>query len=198
VKLSPLIDRLVDALRCLPGVGPKSAQRMAFHLLERDREGARRLASTMLEAIEKVRHCERCRNVSEALLCDICCSDRRDSSLLCIVESPADVKSIESAAGYRGKYFVLMGRLSPLDGIGPAQLGLDRLPQLVAEQGVKEVILATGATAEGQATAHYVGEQLNGSGALVTRIAHGIPLGGELEYVDSNTLSHALASRRAL
>jgi len=188
----------MDALRCLPGVGPKSAQRIAFHLLERNRDGARRLANVLLEAVGSVRNCERCRNFSETPICHLCASEKRDPSLLCVVESPADVKSIEQAADYRGNYFVLMGRLSPLDGIGPEAVGLDRLLARLKEGEVKELILATSTTVEGQATAHYIGEMARGVEVRVTRIAHGIPLGGELEYVDSGTLSHALAYRREL
>lgn len=194
----PVIDRLMEALRCLPGVGPKSAQRIAFHLLERNREGARRLANTLLEAIDSIKNCERCRNFSETPLCQLCASEKRDPTLLCVVESPTDVKSIEQAADYRGRYFVLMGKLSPLDGIGPDAIGIDRLLVRLKEGEVKELILATSTTTEGQATAHYIGEMARGLGVRITRIAHGIPLGGELEYVDGGTLSHALANRRDL
>lgn len=197
-RVSPLIDELIGALRCLPGVGPKSAQRMAFHLLERDREGGGRLARALTAAIAGVRHCERCRNLSDAGSCRICADPRRDGSLLCIVETPADIGSIEQAGIYRGRYFVLMGRLSPLDGIGPAALGLDRLEGLLAEGEVKELILATGTTVEGEATAHYLGQMARRHGVRPTRIAHGVPLGGDLEYVDTGTLSHAIACRRDL
>jgi recombination protein RecR len=198
VEQHPVIDRLMESLRCLPGVGPKSAQRIAFHLLERNREGARRLANTLLEAMEGIKNCERCRNFSETPVCHLCASEKRDPSLLCVVESPTDVKSIEQAADYRGRYFVLMGKLSPLDGIGPEAIGIDRLLVRLKEGEVKELILATSTTAEGQATAHYIGEMARGLGVRITRIAHGIPLGGELEYVDGGTLSHALANRRDL
>jgi recombination protein RecR len=169
---------------------------MAFHLLERDREGARRLAQTLLEAVERIARCHQCRNFSEATVCALCASDRRDRSLLCVVSSPADVISIERAADYRGLYFVLMGHLSPLDGIGPEDIGLEVLAERLAGGEVKEIILATGTTVEGEATAHYIGEMARTRGVRATRIAYGVPIGGELEYVDSSTLSHALASRR--
>jgi recombination protein RecR len=196
VSASPLIGRLIEALRRLPGVGPKSAQRMAYHLLERDREGARRLAEALIEAVEKVGHCSRCRTLSEAELCAICADARRDPSLLCVVESPTDVNALEQSTDFRGLYFVLMGRLSPLDGIGPEEIGLDRLIARLGEGTVAEVILATNPTVEGEATAHYIGELVRERGIRVTRLAHGIPLGGELEYVDGSTLSHAFAGRR--
>lgn len=197
-QYNTLIEGLIEALRCLPGVGPKSARRMAFHLLERNRDGAERLARALLDACSGVRHCQRCRNLSDAPLCRICASDRRDSKLLCVVESPADVESIEQAAVYRGKYFVLMGRLSPLDGVGPQAIGIDSLRELLAEGDLHEVIIATGATADGEATAHFLGELTRGYAIRVTRIAHGIPIGGELEYIDSGTLSHAIACRREM
>lgn len=192
----PLLARLVEALRCLPGVGPKSAQRMAFHLLERDREGGRRLAESLLEAMEKVGHCRSCRTLSETELCPMCASPSRDRSLLCVVESPADVMAIEQATGYRGLYFVLMGHLSPLDGIGPEELKLDELARRLDEGEVREVILATNPTVEGEATAHFIAELAHARGIRATRIAHGVPLGGELEYVDGGTLSHAFVGRR--
>ncbi|MGE0079930.1 MAG: recombination mediator RecR [Thiohalomonadaceae bacterium] len=195
---TPLIQELVDALRRLPGVGPKSAQRMAYHLLERDRDGARRIARALDEAVEKVGHCRMCRSLSEGDLCPICASSKRDRSLLCVVESPTDVQAIEQSTGFQGLYFVLMGRLSPLDGIGPAELGLDRLAQRLDEGEVKEVILATNPTVEGEATAHYISEMVHARGIRVTRIAHGVPLGGELEYVDGGTLSHAFHGRREI
>lgn len=193
---TPLIQELIDALRRLPGVGPKSAQRMAYHLLERDRDGARRIARALDEAAEKVGHCRLCRSLSEGELCPICASSKRDRSLLCVVESPTDVQAIEQSTGFQGLYFVLMGRLSPLDGIGPAELGLDRLAVRLDEGEVKEVILATNPTVEGEATAHYIGEMVHARRIRVTRIAHGVPLGGELEYVDGGTLSHAFHGRR--
>jgi recombination protein RecR len=193
-----LILRLVEALRCLPGVGPKSAQRMTFHLLERDREGARRLAEALLEAVEKVGHCRDCRTLSEADLCAICAASARDRSLLCVVESPADVLAVEQATGYRGVYFVLMGHLSPLDGIGPAELGLDALADRLDQGEVRELILATNPTVEGEATAHYLCEMARARGIRATRIAHGVPFGGELEYIDGGTLSHAFTGRREM
>jgi recombination protein RecR len=193
---SPLIGRLIEALRCLPGVGPKSAQRMAYHLLERNREGARRLAEALVEAVEKVGHCRDCRTLTEAEVCPVCSSPRRDRSLLCIVESPTDVQALEQSTGYQGLYFVLLGHLSPLDGIGPEDIGLDRLAARLDAGEVKEVILATNPTVEGEATAHYISEMVHSRGIRATRIAHGVPLGGELEYVDGGTLSHAFHGRR--
>lgn len=171
---------------------------MAFHLLERDREGAEGLARALSAAVSGVRRCERCRNFSDGPWCPICANPRRDASLLCIVETPADLESIEQGASYPGRYFVLMGRLSPLDGIGPASIGLDRLEGLLAEGQIREVILATGTTVEGEATAHYVAEMARRHGVRPTRIAHGVPLGGDLEYVDVGTLSHAIACRREI
>lgn len=198
MKFSPLIDQLVDALRCLPGVGPKSAQRMAFQLLERNREGGLRLAEVMGRALVEVGHCQDCHTFSELPRCGVCADPRRDQQLLCVVESPADVMALEQAGGYRGLYFVLMGHLSPIDGIGPAEIGVDRLLERVREQTVREVILATNPTVEGEATAYYITEQVKALGVLVSRIAHGVPLGGELEYVDSGTLAHALSGRRVV
>ena len=195
---SPLLGRLIEALRCLPGVGPKSAQRMAYHLLQRDRDGGRRLAVALTNAMDKIGHCSLCRNLSELEMCGICSSDKRDRSVLCVVESPADVSAVEQAADFRGLYFVLMGHLSPLDGIGPAEIGLDLLEQRMTSGEVKELILATNPTVEGEATAHYVGEMAREKGVRATRIAHGVPLGGELEYVDSGTLSHAFAGRQEI
>ncbi|MFA7096445.1 MAG: recombination mediator RecR [Gammaproteobacteria bacterium] len=195
---TPLITRLIEALRCLPGVGPKSAQRMAYHLLERDREGGRHLAESLTEAIEKVGHCRSCRTLSETELCPMCASSSRDRSVLCVVESPADVTAVEQATGYRGLYFVLMGHLSPLDGIGPEELRLDLLAQRLDEGEIKEVILATNPTVEGEATAHFIAEMAHARGIRATRIAHGVPLGGELEYVDGGTLSHAFTGRREI
>ena len=188
----------MEALRCLPGVGPKSAQRIAFHLLERDREGARRLAEMLQKALDSIRHCRHCRTLSETEVCALCADSNRDRSLLCVIETPADVLAVEQATGYRGLYFVLMGHLSPLDGIGPTELGLDRLEKRFAEGGVREVILATNPTVEGEATAHYIADLAREYGVLATRIAHGVPLGGELEYIDSGTLSHAFTGRREL
>ncbi len=193
---TPLIARLVEALRCLPGVGPKSAQRMAYHLLERDRGGAINLAAALTEAMDKVGHCSKCRTLSESELCPICASDKRDATTLCIVESPTDVEALEHSTGYQGRYFVLMGHLSPLDGIGPEDIGLDLLAQRLDEGNISEVILATNPTVEGEATAHYISEMVHSRGMKVTRIAHGVPLGGELEFVDGGTLSHAFHGRR--
>lgn len=194
----PVVQRLIEALRCLPGVGPKSAQRMAYHLLERDRDGAERLARALTEAGARVRQCRLCRSLSEEETCEVCASTRRDRSQLCVVETPADTQAIEQATGYRGLYFVLMGRLSPLDGIGPAELGLDRLGQRLAEGEVRELILATNFTAEGEATAQYISAVAREHAVRVTRIAQGVPVGGELEYVDQDTLSHAFRGRRDL
>jgi recombination protein RecR len=192
----PSLEVLKQALRRLPGVGPKSAQRMAFHLLERDRDGARALAQALNNACEKVIHCRRCNNFSETELCGICSSARRDASLLCVVESPADLVSLDQAGVYNGMYFVLMGRLSPLDGIGPEELGLHRLEALLDEGEIKEVVLATNLTMEGEATAHYVSEMVRRRNIRATRIAYGVPVGGELEYTDRSTLARALSGRR--
>ncbi len=196
MSFSPLIQQLVTALRCLPGVGPKSAQRMAFHLLERDREGAFTLADALKVAAQEVEQCRMCRTLSESEICDICASPSRVSSLLCIVESPMDVLAIEQTSGFAGVYYVLGGHLSPIDGVGPEDLGIDFLIDRVTSEQVKEVILATNPTVEGEATAHYIAERLKGCETRITRIAHGVPVGGELEYVDGGTLAHALAGRR--
>lgn len=193
---SPAIEGLKEALRRLPGIGPKSAQRMAFHLLARDRDGARRIAEALRTALERVGHCKRCNDFSEDELCPLCASPRRDRTLLCVVESPADLASIEQSGAFNGLYFVLMGRLSPLDGIGPDELGLHRLEALLDEGQVKEVILATNLTVEGEATAHYIGELARARGIRATRIAYGVPVGGELEYTDRGTLARALSGRR--
>ncbi len=190
------IEDLKQALRKLPGVGPKSAQRMALHLLGRDREGARQIAEALRNALERVRHCQRCNNFSEQQVCAICSSDRRDAGLLCVVESTADLVSIEQSAAYNGMYFVLMGHLSPLDGVGPDELGIARLEQLLDTQQIKEVILATNATVEGEATAHYIGELARSRKIRATRIAYGVPVGGELEYIDRGTLARAVSGRR--
>jgi len=190
------LEALKQALRRLPGVGPKSASRMAFHLLERDRDGARRIVQALSDALERITHCKRCNNLSEAELCAVCASPRRDRSLLCIVESPSDLVSLEQAGAYNGRYFVLMGRLSPLDGIGPEEIGIPRLETLLNEGDVKEVVLATNLTVEGEATAHFIGELVRARGIRATRIAYGVPVGGELEYTDRNTLARALAGRR--
>lgn len=196
MSFSPLIQQLVTALRCLPGVGPKSAQRMAFHLLERDREGAFTLAEALKVSAQEVEQCRMCRTLSESEICDICASPSRESSLLCIVESPMDVLAIEQTSGFAGVYYVLGGHLSPIDGVGPEDLGIDFLIDRVTSEQVKEVILATNPTVEGEATAHYIAERLKGCETRITRIAHGVPVGGELEYVDGGTLAHALAGRR--
>jgi len=195
MKYSPGLARLIDALRCLPGVGPKSAQRMAFYLLERDRDGGRSLSHALAEALSSVGHCKRCRMLTESDLCSICASTQREAAQLCVVESPADVVAVEQSGGFRGRYFVLMGHLSPLDGVGPAELGLDEFERLLQGGEVREVILATNPTAEGEATAHYLGELALRLGVKASRIAHGVPVGGELEYVDGGTLAHALAGR---
>ena len=194
----PSLSRLIEALRCLPGVGPKSAQRMAFHLLERERVGGRELAQAVTGAIDGLGHCRRCRMFAEGELCPICASHQRDRSLLCVVESPADVVAVEQSASYRGCYFVLMGHLSPLDGIGPHEIGIEALERLLGEGEVAEVILATNPTVEGEATAHFLGEVVAGHGLSASRIAHGVPVGGELEYVDGGTLAHAIAGRQRL
>lgn len=191
-----LLKELIDALRCLPGVGPKSAQRMAFHLLERDRDGGRHLARAMAEAMERITRCRRCRTLSEHEVCELCANPNRDPALLCVVEHPSEVVAIEQATDFRGLYFVLGGRLSPLDGIGPDELGLDRLEQRLAEGTVSELILAISPTVEGAATSQYIADIAAQHGVRATRIAHGVPLGGELEYVDGGTLAHAFAGRQ--
>lgn len=190
------LEVLKEALRRLPGVGPKSAQRMAFHLLERDRDGARRLAEALQRALDKIGHCQRCNNFSERELCDLCQSARRDHGLLCVVESPADLQSLEQSSVYNGLYFVLMGHLSPLDGIGPDELNIPRLETLLDAGDIRELILATNLTVEGEATAHYIGELARARKILTTRIAHGVPLGAELEYTDRGTLARAFSGRR--
>jgi len=190
-----LLQQLMEALRCLPGVGPKSAQRMAFYLLERDRDGGRRLATVLEAAMDRIGHCNSCRTLSEETVCRLCSSPKRDDGTLCVVETPAEVMAIEQATDFRGRYFVLGGRLSPLDGIGPREIGLDLLEQRLDQGTVTELILATNTTVEGEATAHYIGEMARARGVRTTRIAHGVPLGGELEYVDGGTLSHAFAGR---
>jgi len=190
------LDELIQALRCLPGVGPKSAQRMAYHLLQRDPNGAERLARGLSDALGRIRHCARCNTFTEAEMCVVCSSTRRDAALLCVVESPGDLFMMEQTQSYAGLYFVLMGRLSPLDGIGPREIHLDRLAKRATDGVVKEVILATNFTVEGEATAHYITEMLAGKGLVVTRIARGLPVGGELEHVDSGTLAQAVLERR--
>ena len=194
----PSLNRLIEALRCLPGVGPKSAQRMAFHLLERDRDGAREIAAALTGATTTLGHCSRCRMFAEGDRCPTCAATNRDRTLLCVVESPADVVAIEQSASFRGCYFVLMGHLSPLDGVGPAEIGIDALERLLAEGEVREVILATNPTVEGEATAHFLAGVVGRHGLKASRIAHGVPVGGELEYVDGGTLAHALAGRQVV
>ena len=196
MRISPLIDRLIESLQAQPGVGPKTATRTALHLLQHNRSGARALAAALAEAAEHVQRCRSCRTLSETALCAICANPKRDAATLCVVESPSDIVAIEEAGGFSGRYFVLHGRLSPIDGVGPAELGLNVLPEHVRECGTTEVILATNPTVEGEATAHYIKESLHGSAATVTRIAHGVPIGGELEYIDGGTIAHALQGRR--
>jgi recombination protein RecR len=196
LKSPSSLEELIEALRCLPGVGPKAAQRMAFHLLQRDKPGAQRLSAALGGALQAIRRCAKCNSFTEDELCALCSSGRRDAALLCVVETPADLLMMEQTLAYSGLYFVLMGRLSPLDGIGPREIGLDVLQKRVGGGEIREVIVATNFTNEGEATAHYVGEMLKGRGIKVSRIARGIPVGGELEYVDAGTLAQALAERR--
>lgn len=191
------LEALIEALRCLPGIGPKSAQRLAYHLLQRDRAGARRLGDAILHALDAVRHCRRCNTFSENEICERCASPRRDPALLCIVETPVDMNMLEQTLSYQGLYYVLMGRISPLDGLGAKELGLDRLLARALDGVVKEVILATNYTNEGEATAHYIAAMLRPKGISVTRIARGVPVGGELEYVDAGTLAQALRERKS-
>jgi recombination protein RecR len=193
-----LLNQLVEALRCLPGVGPKSAQRIAFHLLERDREGGKRLAHTLAEAMERIHRCTRCRTLTEREICPLCSNPNRDPGLLCVVEQPSEIVALEQATDYRGLYFVLGGRLSPLDGMGPQELGLDLLEARLKEGGVRELILAISPTVEGSVTSNYIAECAQGTDTIVTRIAHGVPLGGELEHVDGGTLALAFSGRRSL
>jgi recombination protein RecR len=195
---SPLLNQLIQALQCLPGVGVKSAQRMAFHLLDKDRQGGDRLADILDRAMRTIRNCERCRMLTEEPLCRFCNSDRRDSAQLCVVETPADLLAIEQSGAYRGRYFVLMGHLSPIDGIGPAELGLELLERRLAAEQFAEVVLATSVTVEGDATAHLVAALAHKHGLRASRIAYGVPVGGELEYIDGGTLARALSGRRRL
>ncbi len=195
---SPLLADLIDALRCLPGVGGKTAQRMAFHMLERDRAGARKLADRLVVAIERIGNCTRCRTFSEDEVCVVCTNPQRDSSVLCVVETPVDQLAIEQATGFRGRYFVLLGRLSPLDGLGPKELGLDMLARRLGEGEVRELIVATNPTVEGEATAHLLAQLARAAGVRASRLAHGVPLGGELEFIDRGTLAHAFGGRQAL
>ncbi len=198
MKNPPALEHLVESLRCLPGVGPKSALRMAYHLLQRDRAGAATLAQALQTALETVGHCRLCNNFSEEPVCGLCTAGRRDPALLCVVEMPTDLLMLEQTHAYQGMYFVLMGRLSPLDGIGPREIHLDRLLQRARDGQVQEVILATNYTVEGEATAHYVSELLKSRSIRVSRIARGLPMGGEIEHVDSGTLAQALLERRSL
>lgn len=198
MAFSPLVDELVESLRCLPGVGQKTAQRMAFHLLERGRSGGDRLASSLQQAMTGVRRCDSCQNFADTEICTICEDDRRQNGILCVVESPSDLLAIEQAGYYEGSYFVLMGHLSPIDGIGPQEIGIEQLLRRVIQENISELILATNPTVEGEATAHYIADRLDGREVLITRLAHGIPVGGELGYVDGFTLSHAFRGRKPL
>lgn len=195
---SPLIDQLMEAFRCLPGVGPKSAQRMTLHLLERNREGGKKLGEALALALERVGNCAQCRTLTEETLCRICSSTSRNRKICCVVESPVDIFAVEQSGTFRGIYFVLMGHLSPIDGIGPEQLGISQLLDKVRDSEIEEVIIACNPTVEGDATAYYLAEQLKFFNIVVTRIAHGVPVGGELEFVDASTLSHAFAGRKAM
>ncbi len=198
MSFSPLIDELITALRCLPGVGPKSAQRMAFQLLLQRRDGAARLTRTLERALEQVGQCSQCRTLTEQTLCEVCANPRRNRALLCVVESPIDALALETAGSYQGLYYVLHGKLSPIDGIGPAEIGIPALFERLQQEPVEELIVATNATLEGEATAHYIADRARSLSIRCTRIAHGVPLGGELEYVDGGTLSHALSGRTAI
>lgn len=196
MPFSPLIEQLIESLRCLPGVGPKTAQRLALHLLENDRMGARRIADSLQLAAEQVGHCEQCRILSETAVCKICNDPGRDSTMLCVVESPADVLAIEQTALFRGYYFVLKGHLSPIDGIGPAEIGVDQLLSRIENSQISEVIIAINTTVEGEATSYYIAQQLENMPVKLSRLAQGVPMGGELEYVDGSTLAHAFQGRR--
>lgn len=198
MAFSPLITQLIDSLRCLPGVGPKSAQRMAMHILEHDRERGAKLSLALQHAIDNVKHCQSCRMLTEDTVCEICGSAKREEGLLCIVEQPSDVLAVESSGTYRGKYFVLMGHLSPIDGVGPEEIGIPLLIDKVSQQTIEEIIVATNPTVEGEATAYYIAEQLKSTGIKLTRIAHGVPLGGDLDLVDMGTLAHAFKGRTVL
>lgn len=199
MSFSPLTEQLIQALRILPGVGAKSAQRMALHLLERDREGARRLADSLASAVEGVGHCKKCRILTEDEICQTCGDSHRRKNIMCVVENPTDVTAIDASGGYEGLYFVLLGHLSPIDGIGPEDIGIDLLVERVTAEGISEVIIATSSTVEGEATAHYIANELEGiDSVIVSRIAHGIPMGGDIDHVDGHTLHHALASRQTI
>lgn len=193
-----MLERLIASFQCLPGVGRKSAQRMAFHLLDSEREAGRALAAALDDAVDQIKHCSRCRMLTEQPLCDLCSDTRRDDTLICIVESAADVLAIEESQSYRGRYFVLLGHLSPIDGVGPKELGLDLFEQRLEAEPIAEAILATNVTVEGDATAHLLAEMAARHGVKATRIAHGVPMGGELEYLDSGTVSRALSGRRQI
>ena len=197
MKEQTLLEQVIEAFRCLPGVGPKSAQRMLLHLLERDREGGRRLARILSEAIDKIGHCKSCRNLTEAELCEICSDGKRESNMICVVEAPSDVIAIEQSLSFSGQYFVLMGTLSPIDGRGPDEIGIDHLVRR-CESGIQEIILAVSSTVEGEATAHYISEALKPLNVTISRLAQGIPLGGELEFVDGGTLTHAFDGRKSI
>ncbi len=197
MKEQALLEQVIEAFRCLPGVGPKSAQRMLLYLLQRDREGGRHLARILSEAIDKIGHCRSCRNLTEAELCEICLDGKRESNIICVVEAPSDVMAIEQSLSFRGQYFVLMGTLSPIDGRGPDEIGIDHLVRR-CESGIEEIILAVSSTVEGEATAHYIAEALKPLNIRISRLAQGIPLGGELEYVDGGTLSHAFTGRKSI
>lgn len=198
MRFSPLLEQLIEALRCLPGVGPKTAQRMALQLLTRGRDNGRRLAQSLIEAMEHINHCQQCRIFSETELCEICLSKHRDHTLLCIVENPVDVSAIEQTSSFRGKYFVLLGHLSPLDGIGPEEIGIAQLKSHFERGDIQEVIIATNPTVEGEATAHYISELAKPYSIKVTRIARGVAIGSELEYIDPNTLAHAFVGRELI
>jgi len=198
MKTSTALEDLIESLRCLPGVGPRSAQRMAYYLLQHDHVGAHQLANALDKALADIKHCEKCNSFTETSVCALCCSPRRNASLLCVVEMPADLLMIEQAHCYKGMYFVLMGKLSPLDGVGPKEIHLDRLLKRVQDDIVREVVLATNFTVEGEVTAHYISELLNSRGIKVTRIARGLPVGGELEHIDSGTLAQAVMERREI
>jgi recombination protein RecR len=198
MAFSPLVDELVESLRCLPGVGQKTAQRMAFHLLERGRSGGERLADALQNAMIGVRRCDSCQNFADTALCNLCADETRRNGSLCVVESPSDLLAIEQAGYYDGGYFVLMGHLSPIDGIGPREIGVEQLLRRINDESITELIMATNPTVEGDATAHYIADRLEGRGVLITRLAHGIPVGGELGYVDGFTLGHAFRGRKPL
>ena len=198
MAFTPLLENLIEALRCLPGVGQKSAQRMAFQLLERGRDGGRELSRALAEALDRIGRCQRCQNFSETPTCPLCEDSRRETDIMCVVESPADVMAIEQARDYRGQYFVLMGHLSPIDGIGPEEIGVDLLLQRIHEEGTRELIIATNPTVEGETTAHYIADRLADDPVLITRLAQGIPVGGELGYIDGSTLLHAFSGRKPL